>query len=201
MNDDRTAPKRIRITGLQEAQLAALVAIEHATAAMYYEIGFDAAEVPTRATPDIVRLTRDHELLVAEADHVVAGWLAWRDEEPGVAYVEECSVHPDFQRFGVATQLVATLFQGARKAGLHEITVKCWKKAAWAWGFYAKLGFAEIGDSAPAKVAHWRDKRAASGRPLTRPGEVALWLAVPPAAQQPEEPEEEEEDEAPPTDE
>jgi amino-acid N-acetyltransferase len=198
-NDDRVPPKRIRITGLQEAQLQALVAIEHATAAMYYELGFDAAEVPTRAMPDIVRLTRDHELCVAEADHVVAGWLAWRDEEPGVAYVEECSVHPDFQRFGVGRQLVAALFEGARKAGLHDVTVKCWKKATWAWSFYAKLGFAEIGDAAPAKVVHWRDKHVASGRPLTRPGEVALWIAVPPAAKAPEP--EEDEDEPPAADE
>ena len=50
MGDERTPPTRIRITGLQEAQLPAVVEVDHACTAMYYDAGFDGAEVPADAT-------------------------------------------------------------------------------------------------------------------------------------------------------
>src|SRR4051812_18582006 len=100
-DDDRRPPKRVRITGLQEPQLPKMVEIDAACSAMYYEAGFDAAEVPARASTDFVRLTRDHRVKVAEADDLPAGFLVWHDEAPGVAYLADLSVHPDYQRFGV----------------------------------------------------------------------------------------------------
>jgi amino-acid N-acetyltransferase len=181
MSDDRTPPTRVRLTGLQEAQLPAIAAIEQATAEMYYAIGFDAAEVPPRTAGEIAKLPRDHDVLVAEADHVPAGYLAWRDEQPGVAFIAECSVHPDFQHFGVGTRLMDGLYDSARRAKLEHIAVKCWKKATWAYGFYAKLGFKEIGENAAPKILAWQKDRSSSGRPFTRPGEVALWRETPPA--------------------
>ena len=41
---DRTPPKRVRLTGLQEAQLPELLRVEAQCAAIYHAIGFDAAE-------------------------------------------------------------------------------------------------------------------------------------------------------------
>src|SRR5262245_35493426 len=96
--DDRTPPTRIRMTGLQEGQLAALVDLDAACSAMYYEAGFDAAEVPARSPADFAALGRSNSIKVAEADHVVAGFLAWHDEAPGVAYLADIQVHPDYQR-------------------------------------------------------------------------------------------------------
>jgi ribosomal protein S18 acetylase RimI-like enzyme len=180
MHDERTAPQRIRVTGLQEAQLSALVELEQACTAMYHERGFDAAEVPARTLLDLVALTRQHDVRVAEADHVVAGYLAWRDESPGVAYLEELSVHPDFQRFGVATRLLEELREGAREHGLRHIVLRSWAKATWAQAFYKEAGFAALDGDAPPKVRGWRAEREASGRPLTRPGELILWAAIAP---------------------
>lgn len=180
MHDERTAPRRIRVTGLQEAQLPALVALEQACTAMYHDIGFDAAEVPARTLADLVALTRQHDVRVAEVDHEVAGYMAWRDEAPGVAYLEELSVHPDHQRRGVATRLLQELHERARDLGMQEVVLRSWEKASWAQAFYRKAGFAPIGDDAPAKVKEWRSEREASGRPLTRPGEVILWAAIAP---------------------
>lgn len=176
-DDDRTPPERVRISGLQEVQLPDLVALEQATTAMYHDIGFDAAEVPPRTTSELVSLTRNHNVRVAEADRVVAGYVAWRDDAPGVAFIQELSVHPDFQRFGIATKLLERVRDEARDLKLHEIVVKCWDRATWARRFYAKTGFQPIDDAAPAKVRGWRDERS-QGRPLTRPGEVALWASV-----------------------
>lgn len=180
MNDDRTPPERIRLTGLQEAQLPELVELERACTAMYHDIGFDAAEVPARTLSDIVALTRDHDVRVAEADHVVAGYLAWRDESPGVAYLEELSVHPDYQRFGIATRLLEELHERARALGMQQIVLRSWARASWAQAFYKKAGFTSLGDGAPEKVLAWRSEREAIGRPLTRPGEVVLWATIPP---------------------
>ncbi|XXT24627.1 GNAT family N-acetyltransferase [Sorangium sp. So ce429] len=182
MHDERTAPKRLRVTGLQEAQLPALVALEQACTAMYHERGFDAAEIPARATSDLIALTRQHDVRVAEADDEVAGYMAWRDEAPGVAYLEELSVHPDHQRRGIATRLLEELHERARELGMEQVVLRSREKASWAQGFYRKAGFAALGDDAPEKVRAWRGEQEASGKPLTRPGEVVLWAAVPPRA-------------------
>ncbi|XYI03116.1 GNAT family N-acetyltransferase [Sorangium sp. So ce1128] len=179
MHDERTAPKRLRVTGLQEAQLQALVALEQACTAMYHERGFDAAEVPARAVSDIIALTRQHDVRVAEADGEVAGYMAWRDEAPGVAYLEELSVHPDHQRRGIATRLLEELHERARELGMEQVVVRSRENASWAQAFFKKAGFAALGDHAPEKVRAWRGEQEASGRPLTRPGEVVLWAAVP----------------------
>src|SRR5262249_40079475 len=83
MIDERTPPARVRVTKLQEVQLRDLVQIDALTSAMYHDLGFDAAEVPQRSEKDLAALTRGHNVHVAEADHVPAGMLAWRDEAPG----------------------------------------------------------------------------------------------------------------------
>lgn len=182
MDDDvREPPQRVRLTGLQEAQLHDLCEVERAGAAMYYEIGFDGAEVPLRSQLEIAKLTRDHDVIVVEADHVVAGYLAWRDESPGVAYLADLWIHPDFQRFGLGTRLVDQMFAAARGAGLKVAVVRCWERATWASSFYAKRGFVPIEGELPAALSAWLDERSAIGRPLTRPGEILLWTAVPPA--------------------
>jgi GNAT superfamily N-acetyltransferase len=180
-HDDRTTPSRIRLTGLQEAQLPDLVKLDEACARMYYEIGFDGAEVPVRSQADLGQMTRTHNVHVAEADHVVAGFLAWRDESPGVAYLADVSVHPDYQRFGVASHLLEALRNEARGLKLEHIVARCWERATWAMSFYRRQRFIVIDPTAPPKVLAWKDERLATGRPLTRPGEVALWSPVGPA--------------------
>ncbi len=178
MSDERRLPpKRVRFTKLQEAQVADLVRLEHATAGMYHEIGFDAAEVPPRAANDITDLPHRHSVIVAEADHVVAGYAAWRDEAPGVAYIEELGVGPDYQRFGIGKALIEKIREEAREYRITEIVLRMWERATWADGFYEKLGFAAIGDTAPLKVRSWFEAKN-EGRPMLRPGELALWAPV-----------------------
>jgi len=174
---DRTPPQRIRITKLQESQVEDLVQLEHACAAMYYELGFDAAEVPTRTYVDISHLPRHHNVFVAEADHEVAGYLAWRDESPGVAYLEELSVHPRFHRFGVGTQLLQAMEEDALRCNLHDVVARMFEKAAWAKAFYTHHGFQTLGEQASHRVLSWKEERS-SGRPLTRPGEVVMWKSL-----------------------
>ncbi|MDC3957930.1 GNAT family N-acetyltransferase [Polyangium jinanense] len=171
---ERVRPQRIRITKLQETQVSDLVELEKACTAMYHDLGFDAAEVPPRTWNDIAHLPRHHNVFVAEADHEVAGYLAWRDESPGVAYLEELSVHPRFQRFGVGTRLLQRFEEDALNCERYDVIARMFEKATWAQAFYAHHGFAQLGDQASRKVLGWREERS-GGRPLTRPGEVLIW--------------------------
>jgi amino-acid N-acetyltransferase len=181
-DDDRIPPARIRMTtGLQEAHLPDLVKLDAACAAQFHEVGFDAAEVPVRSAADLVALSRRNSVHVAEADHVVAGLLAWHDESPGVAFLVDVQVHPDYQRFGIATRLLDALRDDARNLRLEQVVVRCWEKATWAMAFYRRQRFMPIDATAPAKVQGWKDERLATGRPLVRPGEVALWSPIGPA--------------------
>lgn len=181
-NDDRNAPARIHITtGLQEAQLAELVELDRRCSAMYYEVGFDGAEVPAFAQADFVALARHNSVRVAEADHAVAGFLAWHDESPGVAYLVDVRVDPEYQHFGIAASLLDAMREEARKIKLEQIVVRCWEKATWAMGFYRRQRFMPIDATAPAPVQGWKEERLATGKPLVRPGEVALWSPIGPA--------------------
>jgi amino-acid N-acetyltransferase len=181
-HDDRTVPARIRIrTGLQEAQLADLVKLDTECSGMYHAAGFDAAEVPARDQTDFVRLSRQNKIHVAEADGVVAGFLAWHDESPGVAYLVDLQVHPDYQRFGIAADLLDGLRGEARELKLEQVVVRAWEKATWAMAFYRRQRFMPIDATAPAQVQGWKEDRVATGKPLTRPGEVALWSPIGPA--------------------
>lgn len=193
-NDDRTPPKRVRLTGLQEAQVPELLKVDAQCAAMYHALGFDAAGVPVRTAADLAGLVRHHSVHVAEADHVPAALMAWRDESPGVAYLADLQVHPDYQRFGIASKLFELLETEARAHHFEHIVVRCWEKATWALAFYRSHGFAPLGDDAPAKVATWKHDRS-QGHPIVRPGEVLLWAAVRPAPKV----DDDETEEAPPT--
>ncbi len=195
MTDDRTPPDRVRLSRMQEAQLKALEKVDHACAAMYHQIGFDAAEVPVRSYADFVNLTRDHNVHVVEADYQPVGYAAWRDEPPGIAYIDEINVHPEMQRFGLGSRLLDAIRDDARKAGIHHIVLRAWAKATWAMSFYRKQGFHEIdGATLPNAVMTWVTNKEEVGRPVVRPGEVLLFGEVGAA---PPEPAEDEEDELP----
>jgi GNAT superfamily N-acetyltransferase len=174
--DDRPRPTRIRLTGLQEGQLADLVKVDAACAAMFHGIGFD--HVRARSESEIVTLTTNHNVHVVEADHVPAGFLAWRDESPGIAYLAHIAVHPDYQRFGIGSKLLQALRDEARTLRLPYIIVRAWERAPWTMAFYRLHGFGPIGAGAPAHVLGWRDEHTADGKPLTQPGEIVLWTDV-----------------------
>lgn len=193
MTEERTRPTRIRVSGLQETQLPSVVDIEKAGAAMYRDSGFATGEVPARQAMEIVALTRDHNVRVAEADHVVAGYAAWRDEAPGVGVIETIAVHPDFQRVGVGSKLIETIREEARDAKLSHLVIRCRTAAPWVMEFCRKAGFSPIGEDAPGKVAAWGQERAATGLP---PDEVVLWATVGEPPAEPSDEDEESSDDA-----
>lgn len=182
-DDERVRPKKVRFSKLQEVHVAHLRRIDQASAEQYWAIGFDAAEVPTRSTQEFYAMPKFHAVRVAEADYVVAGFIAWRDEAPGVLYIEDIGVAPEYQRFGIATALIGKLDEEAREGRFTEVVLRCWLKADWAQAFYKKLGFKDLQASAdvPEKVREWYGEKTEGGRPFLRPEEVVMWRAIPPA--------------------
>jgi len=176
--DDRKPPQRIRMTGLQEGQLVSLVALDAACSQMYYDAGFDGAEVPLRSQADFAMLGRRNSCKVIEADETVAGILAWHDESPGVAYLVDLQVHPEYQRFGFASELLEAMRDEARAMKFEQIVVRCWEKATWAMTFYKRQRFQPIDATAPAQVQTWKEEQIEGGRPLARPGEAVMWAPI-----------------------
>lgn len=169
--EERVPPQKIRVTKLQEAQVGDLQRIEVQCAAMLVDAGVSAQG---RSDVEIARLTRDHDVLVAEADHLVAGYLGWADEAPGVAWVPILLVAPGYQRFGVATRLVRELGERAHGLGIGEVVIAAWDAAPWAAGFLAARGFEKVaGPSAGSE--RLRDWIARRGGEVAEPGQTLWW--------------------------
>jgi GNAT superfamily N-acetyltransferase len=165
-------PQRVRVTKLQEAQIDAVVAIDLACKDALHRAGVPAADLPARGLAGIAKLTKQHNVLVADADGVVAGYAAWRDESPGVAYLEEIHVKSDLQRLGVGTRLLDAVRENVRAVSLPVLVTRCWTKAAAARAFLAKAGLAPLGDS-NERATMWRQEQEAAG-PLAKDGQVVL---------------------------
>src|SRR5262245_51838660 len=135
MDAPRIPPKKIRVTGLQEAQLSALATIDEACARMFLDIGIEAPRTMPRSEGEIARLARTHDVMVAEADHEPAGYLVWADEEPGVAWLPILIVAPSYQRFGIATRLLRELGEKAGSLGIDTVVTPVWSRAPWALAF------------------------------------------------------------------
>jgi N-acetylglutamate synthase-like GNAT family acetyltransferase len=177
VDPSRTPPTKIRVTGLQEAQLPALCRIELACAAMHYEVGLDETAVRPRTEAEIAGLHRTHDVWVAEADHEVAGYLAWRDEQPKIGCVAILNVHPELQRFGIGTRLLRQLADSCADSDIAHVVARYWSQASWAAGFLDALQFHALAGELPAPVAAWRDRLELAGE-LALPGQLVRWRSA-----------------------
>jgi N-acetylglutamate synthase-like GNAT family acetyltransferase len=173
-------PQKVRIAKLQDIQIDAVVAIDLVAKQAMHRAGVPASELPARGLAGIGQLTKKHNVLVADADGTVAGYAAWRDESPGVAYLEDLAVKPELRRVGIATKLIDAVREDARKVSLPVLLVRCWASVAPARALLAKVGFVALG-SEPAppeiadRVAQWREEQEALfGGQVAREGQVVL---------------------------
>jgi GNAT superfamily N-acetyltransferase len=169
MTDERKPPKKIRVTKLQEAQVLDLTRIDADVAALFHEIGL--TEVSARNDIDFARLTRNHDVLVAEADETPAGFLIWADQPPGVAWLPTLEVDPMHQRMGIGTRMLREIGEVALGHGIEYVVSPCWTKAPWAMSFLAVRGFQQLegGTPTPDKLNAWlelRQEEAVPGQSL-----------------------------------
>jgi len=172
------APQKVRIAKLQDIQIDAVVAIDLAGKAAMHKAGVPASEAPARGLAGIGKLTKQHNVLVADADGAVAGYAAWRDESPGVAYLEDLAVKPELRRVGIATRLIEAIRDEARRVALPVLLVRCWSAVAPAHALLTKAGFVPLGSEPPEvaeRVADWRaEQEAHYGGHVAREGQVVL---------------------------
>jgi len=165
-------PQKVRVTKLQEIQLDAVVAIDLDCKQWLHRAGVSPADAPARGVPGLAKLIKTHTLLVADADGVTAGFIAWRDESPGVAYVEELEIKPDLQRLGIGTRLLDAVREEARGLGLPVLVTRCWTKATSGQAFLKKAGLGPLGTS-DERATFWRQEQEAAG-PLVKEGQAVL---------------------------
>ena len=174
MNEERKPPEKVRVTNLQEAQLASLEQIE---ARYADQLGGVGVAVKPRTEMQIARLTKDHDVLVAEADHEVAGYLVWADQAPGVAWMPTLIVAPEYQRFGLGTHLLRELGEVASNSPnkIGAVATPVWERAIWSLGFLATRGFKLLEPGAsgiPEKLGTWSKDHATS---LVEAGQKLWW--------------------------
>jgi N-acetylglutamate synthase-like GNAT family acetyltransferase len=176
MGEDRKPPERVRVTGLQEAQLQDLVAIEQRLAQHQADSGVPQDHLFVRSDVEIASLRRQHDVYVAEADHEAAGYLAWRDEAPGVAVLAVLVVDPELMRYGIGTRLLRELGEKATRAGIAHVVRVSPGRDKSELAFLAERGFLP-GDAGklPEKVAEWRD---GAGAEALGEGQKLWWAKV-----------------------
>ncbi len=176
MGDERKPPERVRVTGLQEAQLQDLVAIEGRLAEHQVGEGVPQDQLVVRSEVQIASLRRQHDVYVAEADHEPAGYLAWRDEAPGVAVLAVLVVDPELMRYGVGTRLLRELGEKAARAGIGHVVRVAGGKDKNEAAFLASRGFMpEDAGQLPEKVTEWR---AGAGAEAVGADEKLWWAKV-----------------------
>ena len=175
-------PQRVRVAKLQDTQIDGVVAIDVACKQLLQRAGIPAAELPARWLAGIARLTRVHNVLVADADGTVAGYAAWRDESPGVAYLEEIAVKPELQRTGIGTRLLDAVREEARAVALPILLTRCWAKAGPAQALLEKAGFAALSAHSGERARLWREEqereewagKAGEEHALAKEGQVVM---------------------------
>jgi amino-acid N-acetyltransferase len=170
-----TPPQRVRVARLQDTQLDGVVAIDLACKQQLHRAGVPAAEEPARGVAGIAKLTKVHNVLVADADGVVAGYAAWRDESPGVAYLEELAVKPDLQRHGIAEKLLDAVRDEARAVSLPILLTRAWSKNAPGRALLEKAGFTPLASHTSERATLWQEEQAApAGHGLAKDGQVVM---------------------------
>jgi amino-acid N-acetyltransferase len=169
-----TPPQRVRIARLQDTQLDGVVAIDAACKQQLQHAGVPVAEAPARGLAGLVKLTKLHNVLVADADGTVAGYAAWRDESPGVAYLEELAVKPDLQRHGIADKLLDAVREEARALSLPILLTRAWTKNAAGKALLEKAGFAALATNTSERATLWREEQEALHGGLAKEGQVVV---------------------------
>lgn len=97
---------------------------------------------------DLIRLTKyvqedSHVFLVAVHENMVVGQVMaivhLHPDKATELYIDDLGVSPDFQRQGIATSLLKTLFALGKRKGCQEIWVATEPGNAEAEGFYNSL--------------------------------------------------------------
>lgn len=106
-----------------------------------------ADDEPTDVATLAARMAADG-LLVAEDAGVPVAFVMFREVE-GCGYVEQIDVLPSHARRGIGAALLDAAAQAARVRGWAALTLSTFRDVPFNAPYYARLGFAEIGELTP----------------------------------------------------
>jgi GNAT superfamily N-acetyltransferase len=136
---------RYAIRAGRSNDFAAVIAIEHAAAARFLEVGI--------ALPDDDSTIADLEearvagrlWVAADADDRPVGF-AFVEIVDGAAHLEEIDVDAAHARRGIGAALVETVSVWARAAGYPAVTLTTARDVSWNAPWYARLGFRVVAE-------------------------------------------------------
>jgi GNAT superfamily N-acetyltransferase len=131
----------------------ALRAIEEAADAMFLDVGIG----PFHQSEEENHLP-SAALVLAAGDPPVG--FACVELVDGAAHLWQVSVHPGAARRGIGLALVQAVCTWAAELGLPAVTLTTFRDVPWNGPFYARLGFAEVGDMTPGLAAMREHERA-----------------------------------------
>lgn len=143
--DPEPAATRVVIEPATPADLPRLIEVEVAADTLFEVAGYGATPGPA----DLADLTAAELLLVARKGDEPVGYVRVELVE-GQPHVESLSVRPRDMRRGIGSALVEAACRWAADHGYRRITLCTFAEVPWNGPFYAKLGFAEVADPAPA---------------------------------------------------
>lgn len=87
----------------------------------------------------------ERDLVAVAPDGRIASFVVWWPDRTGIAQIEPFGTHPDFQRQGVGRALLYHALIEMREAGMHRVRVVTDEPREDATGFYAGVGFEDVG--------------------------------------------------------
>lgn len=144
-----SAPAPILLRPARAVEVEAIRDLERASAQRFLGLMDDiAADEPTPA-PILARRIVEGGLLVAQAGDAIAGFVMFHPLEGGL-YVEQLDVLPAFAGRRIGAALLDAVGERAGDAGL---TLSTFRDVPWNAPYYARLGFAEVGELTPGMTA------------------------------------------------
>jgi ribosomal protein S18 acetylase RimI-like enzyme len=138
------------------ADLNALADVEESAGSLFVGTHMAwAAEIPKRARDAYMPSLSQNLLWVAEVSGVVVGFIA-ASHHGDFIYVEEMSVHRDYQRRGIGRALLATLISSTKDRGASAVGLVTDRELPWNRPFYERAGFTVLANqSVPSELASY----------------------------------------------
>ena len=137
-----SAPKKIRIRAMQDADMVAVAQVDLAA---FGEFWHNTADSLQRARSQCASAT------VAEDESGVIGYQL-STKNPFGAHLARLGVRPEAQGRGVGSALVSDLIQSLGTSQLHRLSVNTQADNAASLSLYKKLGFVRTGEQFPVLV-------------------------------------------------
>lgn len=135
---------------------------------------FDGVITLPAGPPRTAQLALPGFVLIAEADQRVMGFAHVLDFD-GRFHLEQLSVHPDGQRHGIGTALLAGVEQAVREAGASVVTLRTFAEVPWNAPFYRRHGYRDA--ELPVALRPLLDAESALGLPVTERVTLAKQVA------------------------